>query len=60
MHRVKDIYGENDLYLPDLCYGDKVLYAHRVPITEKGLEKEIQITKAIRDKLNGSEWTKII
>ena len=60
MHRVKDIYGEKYLYLPDLCYGDKVLYAHRVPITEKGLKKEIQITKAIRDKLNGAEWTKII
>ena len=47
MHRVKDIYGEKYLYLPDLCYGDKVLYAHRVPITEKGLKKEIQLTKDI-------------
>ena len=47
MHRVKDIYGEKYLYLSDLCYGDKVLYAHRVPITEKGLKKEIQLTKDI-------------
>ena len=47
MHRVKDIYGEKYLYLPDLCYGDKVFYAHKVPITEKGLKKEIQLTQDI-------------
>ena len=47
MYKVNDIYGDKYLFLSDLCYGDKVLYAHRVPITEKGLKKEIQLTKDI-------------
>jgi|TARA_Y100000034_G_scaffold93610_1_gene113322 hypothetical protein len=47
MYRVKDIYGDKYLFLSDLCYGDKVLYAHTVPITIEDLKAEIQLTKNI-------------